>query len=92
MNKNLARTIVGTAFGISLLSLALIATPSIISKAYAQNSSVSAPTKVNETGGLTATPKEATTSGLATAKNASSSPSKFMGGAPLNQSGSNSTK
>ena len=63
MNKNLARTIVGTAFGISLLSLALIATPSIISKAYAQNSSVSAPTKVNKTGGLTATPKEATTSG-----------------------------
>ncbi|HEY7079164.1 MAG TPA: hypothetical protein VH500_05650 [Nitrososphaeraceae archaeon] len=92
MNKSLARTIACIAFGISLLSLAIITTPSIVSKAYAQNSSGNALTKVNKTGGLTASPKEAVTSGLATAKNASSSPSKFMGGAPLNQSGSNSTK
>ncbi|HEY7572675.1 MAG TPA: hypothetical protein VH796_15025 [Nitrososphaeraceae archaeon] len=92
MNKNLACTIAVLALGISLLSLALITTPSIVSKAYAQNTSGSASTKVNKTGGLTATPKEAVTAGLATAKNASSSPGKFMGGAPLNQSGSNSTK
>jgi hypothetical protein len=44
--------------------MSLIATPSIISKAYAQNSSGSALTKVNKTGGLTASPKEAMTSGV----------------------------
>ncbi|HEY7078945.1 MAG TPA: hypothetical protein VH500_04535 [Nitrososphaeraceae archaeon] len=77
MNKSLVCTIAGMAFGISLLSLALITTPSIVSKAYAQNSSGNAPTKVNKTGGLTAS-KKAVTYGLATAKNASSSPSKFM--------------
>jgi hypothetical protein len=62
--ENLTGIVVVLAFSMSLLSMSLIATPSIISKAYAQNSSGSALTKVNKTGGLTASPKEAMTSGV----------------------------
>jgi hypothetical protein len=83
MNKNLISIVIGIAFSISLLSMSLIATPSIVSKVYAQNSTGNATTKVNNTtSGM---------SGILTAKNASSSPSKFIGGAPLNQSASNSS-
>ena len=47
-------------------------------------------TKTNKTGGgLAGSPKE--TVGMLSTKNASSSVSKFMGGAPLNQSASNSS-
>lgn len=71
--------------------MSLIAAPSIVSKLYAQNtSSGKTMTEVNKTGGLTASPKEAMKSGIFTAKNASSSPSKFLDGAPLNKSASNS--
>jgi hypothetical protein len=91
MNKNLASIVAGVALSIALLSMSLVAAPAIVSKVYAQNSSGSALTKVNKTGGLTASPKEAMKSGMLTTKNASSSPSKFIGGAPLNQSGSNSS-
>jgi hypothetical protein len=89
MNKNLSCITAGVVFSTSLLSLSLIAAPSIVSKVYAQNSG-NTPTKVNNTGGERASPKELTTSGMLTTKNASSSTSKFMGGSPLNQSGSNS--
>ena len=90
MNKNLTCIVAGVAFSISLLSMSLIATPSIAYKVYAQNSSNgSTPTKVNNIG--LGAPKELTTSGMLTTKNASSSPGKFIGGAPLNQSGSNSS-
>jgi hypothetical protein len=68
MNKKLAYIVAGLTFSVLLLSLSLIATPSIVSKAYAQNSP-----------------------GMLATKNASSSPSKFIGGAPLNQSGSNAS-
>ena len=91
MNKNLACITAGVVFSISLLSLSLIAAPSIVSKVYAQNNTGGNMSKVNKTGGgLAGSPKE--TLGMLTTKNASSSPSKFMGGSPLNQSGSNSTK
>jgi hypothetical protein len=91
MNKNLASIVAGVALSIALLSMSLVAAPAIVSKVYAQNSSGSTPTKVNNTGGERASPKELMKSGMLTTKNASSSPSKFMGGAPLNQSGSNSS-
>ncbi len=91
MNKNLASIVAGVALSIALLSMSLVAAPAIVSKVYAQNSSGSTPTKVNNTGGERASPKELTTSGMLTAKNASSSPGKFIGGAPLNQSGSNTS-
>ena len=91
MTKELSYLVAGMAFSILLLSMSLFATPSTVSKVYAQNSSGSGPTKVNNTGGERASPKELKTSGMLTTKNASSSPSKFVGGAPLNQSSSNSS-
>ncbi|HEY7082742.1 MAG TPA: hypothetical protein VH500_23875 [Nitrososphaeraceae archaeon] len=90
MNKNSVCIAVGVALSISLLSLSLIAAPSIVSKVYAQNNTGGNMTKANKTGGgLAGSPKE--TLGMLSTKNASSSVSKFMGGAPLNQSASNSS-
>lgn len=90
MNKNLTCIVAGIALSISLLSVSLIAAPSIVSKVYAQNNTGGNMSKVNKTGGgLAGSPKE--TLGMLTAKNASSSPSKFIGGAPLNKSASNSS-
>jgi hypothetical protein len=91
MNKNLASIVAGVALSIALLSMSLVAAPAIVSKVYAQNNTGGNMTKVNKTGGLTASPKEAMKSGMLTTKNASSSPGKFIGGAPLNQSASNSS-
>jgi hypothetical protein len=68
-----------------------MATPSIVSKVYAQNSSGSTSTKLNNTGGERASPKELMACGMLTTKDASSSSSKFIGSAQLNQSGSNAS-
>ena len=91
MNKNLASIVAGVALSIALLSMSLVAAPAIVSKVYAQNNTGGNMTKTNKTGGgLAGSPKEAMKSGMLTTKNASSSPGKFIGGAPLNQSVSNS--
>ncbi|MGN6632414.1 MAG: hypothetical protein ACTHKP_09290 [Nitrososphaeraceae archaeon] len=90
MNKNLASIVAGVALSIALLSMSLVAAPAIVSKVYAQNNTGGNMTKTNKTGGgLAGSPKE--TLGMLSTKNASSSPGKFIGGAPLNQSASNSS-
>jgi hypothetical protein len=90
-NRNLTCIIACVTLSVSLLSMSIIAAaPLTVSKVYAQNNTGGNMTKTNKTGGgLAGSPKE--TLGMLSTKNASSSVSKFMGGAPLNQSASNSS-
>ena len=91
MNRNLTCIVACVALSISLLSMSLVAAaPLTVSKVYAQNKTDGNMTKTNKTGsGLAGSPKAIL--GMLSTKNASSSVSKFIGGAPLNQSASNSS-
>jgi DNA-binding transcriptional regulator YhcF (GntR family) len=90
MNRNLTCIVACVALSISLLSMSLVAAaPLTVSKVYAQNKTDGNMTKTNKTGGgLAGSPKAIL--GMLSTKNASSSVSKFIGGA-LNQSASNSS-